>query len=160
VRFNYPKAQFIIRFLAIGTMLSIVVAVLWVPETDRFWPAAFLALGISASFLVALGPALTAHEVGDAGVILRQGPVLRLSLDFCNIESVEPVAMRLWAFWLFPAGATRGRLVLASGSRNLVSIKLRKKMRFPQLLWRTSDEIIIDLVEPDAFVREVRARLD
>jgi hypothetical protein len=78
--------------------------------------------------------------------------LFRTLIPFAEIESVAPYRARLWAFGLFPAGA-RGRIVLASGNRNLVEIKLNRKIRFNYLLWRSSAEIIIDLVKPDEFVK-------
>jgi hypothetical protein len=158
MEFPYPRTQFGIRFLAQSTFLAIILYLLAAPSVDSFWPVAFLATCFLAIVLVSVTPLFTHHEIADDGIRLRQGILFSIHIPFGDIEGVDEVHTKMWAFGLLPVGAL-GRIVLANGNRNLVSIKLKDRRRFPTLLWKSGREIIIDLVNPGGFVRLANEKL-
>lgn len=156
--FPYPRLQFGIRFCVMTCLLAAMLYLLAIPDTDRAWLAFFGIVFFLAIALTTLTPMTTGHEVSDGGIVLRQGLLFRESIPFRDIRSVQRLETRLWAWGLFPAGSW-SRIILASGNRNLVEIKLKEKRRFGMLLWRSSGEIIIDLVNPDEFVKLANEKL-
>ena len=158
MKFRYPRLQFAIRFFLLVGMLIPLLMVLRIPRIDDLWFAGFSVIFFLAISLTTLTPLVTNHEINGEGIIIRQGLLLKEKFAFKDIETVELSQTKLWAFGLFPTGA-RNRIVLASGNRNLVEIKLREKRRFALLLWRSSKEIIIDLDRPEEFVRLANEKL-
>ena len=152
MKFSYPKLQFGIRFLLLVGILAPLLLVMRVPEIDNVWLGVFGIIFFIAISLVTLTPMLTRHEITDEGIILRQGLLFKSAFRFKEIETMELFQPRSWAFSLFQADA-KGKIVLASGNRNLVKIKLRNKRRFGLLLWRSSKEIIFDVNKPEDFVK-------
>jgi hypothetical protein len=161
MKFPYPRQHFFIRFMALTTMLALAIYMLWTPTLPEmaairlagFGAICFLAIGI-----LTLTPLFTSHEMNDIGIHLRNGLNFNISIRFEDIASVEEIGSRPWTFGLLPS-ASRGRVILANGNRNLVSIKLSASRRFRSLLGRSFDEIIIDLVNPDEFVKMANKKL-
>ncbi len=156
--FPYPRLQYGIRFCLMMCLLAGILFLLSIPDIDMMWLALFGIVFFAAVALTTLSPMTTVHTVGREGIILKQGLLFALSIPFAEIESVGRLETRLWAFGLIPTGA-RGRIVLASGIRNLVEIRLRQRKRFGMLLWRSSKEIVIDLNDPDGFVKAAEGGL-
>lgn len=156
--FPYPRLQYGIRFCLMMGLLAAILYLLSIPDIELMWLALFGLVFFAAIALTTLSPMATVHTVGREELILRQGLLFTLSIQFAEIESVGRLEARLWAFGVIPTGA-RGRIVLASGIRNLVEIKLRQRKRFGMLLWRSSKEIVIDLNEPEHFLKIVNERL-
>lgn len=158
MKFPYPRLHFGIRFFLLLGMLISLLFVLGIPGTDSIWLAIFCILSFIAISLVTLTPMMTRHEITEESIILRQGLLFKAAFPFEIIESVELSQARLWVLGLFPAGA-RGRIVLANGNQNLVSIKLKTRRRFEMLLMQSASEIIIDLERPDDFVKLANEKL-
>lgn len=157
--FRYPRIHFAIIFLVLSTILAGSMLLLSRPGIDPFWLYSFGALLFLLVCAYALSPMATRHSVSDASITLCQGIHFKADIPFAEIQSVSRLEARVMTFGMVPLGS-RGRIVLAGGNRNTVSIKLKRKRRFGQLLWRSSDEIIIDLVEPDRFVKLANERLN
>jgi hypothetical protein len=151
MNFPYPRVHFGIRFFLLVGILVPLLMFLKIPGIDDIWLAGFGVFFFIAISLVTLTPIMTQHEINYDGIILRQGLLFKAAFPFGKIESVELSKTRLWRFGLFQAGAW-DRIVLASGNRNLVEIKLKEKRRFGLLLWRSSRDIIIDVDKPEDFV--------
>jgi hypothetical protein len=150
--FPYPRLHFAIRFFLLIGILVPLLLVMNAPEIDTLWLAGFGMIFFIAISILTLTPMMTPHEITGDAIILKQGLLFTATFPFGEIESVEQSQTRLWAFGLFQAGG-RGRIVLASGNRNLVEIKLKEKRRFGLLLWRSSKEIILDVNKPEDFVK-------
>jgi hypothetical protein len=158
MNFPYPRLHFGIRALMFFGILAIVLFLLAVPDANPAWLWAFGAVGFLAIFLVSVTPMFTHHRVTDSAINLRQGLLFSATFRFGEIEAVERLETGIRAFGMLPLGA-RGRIILANGNRNLVSIKLKARRRFPMLLWKSGREIIIDLVRPDEFVKAAKEKL-
>lgn len=158
MNFPYPRLQFGIRTLIFSALLAINIYILAAPAVDALWLAGFVVISFLAIVLVSATPLFTTHEIDDEGIRLRQGLLLDVMLPFEEVESVSELQTKIWTWGMLPLGA-RGRIVLANGNRNLVSITLKKGRRFPMLLWRSGKEIIIDLVNPSEFVKFANAKL-
>lgn len=159
MKFTYPRLHFAIRFFVLLGLLVCILLLMTIPDMNWAWLVIFSAVFFTAITIVTFSPMLTVHEINETEIILRQGLLFTATFTFSAIESIESIQTRLWAFGLFPAGA-RGRIVLASGNRNLVSVKLKNRKRFGLLLWRSSKEIIIDLERPDEFVKLANEKLN
>jgi hypothetical protein len=150
--------HFGIRFFLLLGILASLLFILGIPDINRIWLAVFGIIFFMAISLVTLSPMMTQHEITGEGIVLRQGLLFWAEFSFGEIEAVELSQARLWALGFFPAGA-RGRIVLANGNRNLVSIKLKARRRFGMLLLQSASEIIIDLEKPDDFVKHSNEKL-
>jgi hypothetical protein len=158
MKFAYPKLQFGIRFLLLLGILALLLFLMWSPDIDTAWLAGFGVVFLIAAALTTLTPMMTHHEITDECIILRQGVLFRTEIPFSQIETVAPSQVRLWALGFFHAGA-RNRIILATGNRNLVTVKMKARRRFGFLLWRSSREIIIDVEDTQGFVRAANEKL-
>jgi hypothetical protein len=118
-------------------------------DISLLWPVVIIFIFTIFILLTNISPMFTGHEITDHGIVLRNGILFSGSFGFDQIISVQ----RSQPAWRF------GRIVLSSGTTGLVSIKLRTRIRFSSILFRNSDEIIIDLVRPDEFVRMANQKL-
>ncbi|MBA3045148.1 MAG: hypothetical protein KKH41_00755 [Candidatus Thermoplasmatota archaeon] len=156
--FPYPRLHFGIRFLVLTGLLASILYLMTINDINSAWLAGFIAVCFLAIVLVSATPLFTSHCITDDGIRLRQGLLFNTLLPFGEIKSVESTETKLWAFGLFPAG-DMGRIVFANSNRNLVSIKLKARRRFPMLLLRSGKEIIIDLNNPSEFVKAANDKL-
>ncbi len=151
MRFPYPRMHFAIRFLTLTAIIAVIAFLVPVPDGVAggyllaFWAMCFIGI-----MIMTVTPLLTAHEMDEIGIHLRNGLVFTISIRFEDVASVEEVGTKPWTFGFVPAG---GKVILANGNRNLVSIKLKSRRRFRSLLGRSFNEIVIDLVSPDEFVK-------
>ncbi|MFO7618754.1 MAG: hypothetical protein R6W91_03765 [Thermoplasmata archaeon] len=159
VKFPYPRQHYIIHFMILTAML--VIAIFLLPAPDGIaggYFIAFCAMCFISIIVLTITPLFTAHEMNNVGIHLRNGLVFTISIRFEDVSGVEVAGSRPWAFGFIPT-ASRGRVILANGNRNLVSIKLKRPRRFRSLLGRSFDEIIIDLVSPDDFVKMANEKI-
>lgn len=150
MKFAYPHHMFAVKGLAMLAMLACIVYLLGAAGIDMLWLIVFSVVFCIMVFVLFFSPFFTEHEIEGDGIILRQGLIFSISLPFARVERVGE----------FKAGtgplgpvSRRGRIVIASTARNLVTIKLDHKRRFGMLMLRKADEIIIDLNEPDEFIK-------
>jgi|GEM_PF-3264373 len=149
-RFAYPRTHFIIRSVFLFALLaSMMVFTLVFSDIGLLWPSLLLFIFTIFILLTNVSPIFTRHEITDDRIILRNGILFTGSFTIDEIASVTP-SQRTFRF---------GRIKLASSTSNLVSIKLKSKRRFKSILFRTSDEMIIDLIRPDEFVHLANQRL-
>ncbi len=153
MRFRYPVSMFIIRSLALFIFLGIVDWLMVSMELSGDWILGFSLVFGLAIFITMLTPVFTSHEINSQGIILRQGLLFRLSFPFSSVESVE--SFRSPGF-LFGLVSRRDRIMLASTTRGLVRIKLNHRKRFGMLLLRRAEAFIIDLREPERFIKMAR----
>ena len=163
MRFAYPKMHFLIRFAAMTAILVLAVYIFLhssasateTPGHASVYSAKIVGaaiIGLVAISAMTLAPLFTSHEMDDIGIHLRNGIEFSISIRFDEIEAVETLETGSWTFGLLP-GFRSGRVVLANGSRNLVSIKLKQRKRFRSFLGRSFGEIVVDLMDPDGFVK-------
>jgi hypothetical protein len=158
-RFAYPRLQFAVKSLALLTFLGLLLLLLNVlSDADWQWSALFAALFLAGILVVGISPMMTAHEVTGEGIRLRQGLVLSRFIAFEDIAELKRVSRSLLRLGL-PL-ANRRQIVLAGGPRGLVLIVLKRRQRFGSLLFRSSHEILIDLIRPDEFLEAVSRALD
>ena len=148
--FAYPRTHFLVRSAFLFALLvSMMVFTLVFSDIGLLWPSLLLFIFVIFILLTNISPMFTRHEITGDRIILRNGILYTGSFGFDQIESVQRSR----------SGFRLGRIVLASGASNRVSIKLKTKVRFSRILYRKSDEIIIDLIRPDEFVELANARL-
>ena len=93
---------------------------------------------------------MTSHELGTSGILLRQGILFKIELGWDEISSVN----RQEDKGPFGITASLGKPVipLTTQKQNLIQIKLNQSTRFSSVLWKKSEEILIDVNDPDGFV--------
>lgn len=144
MKFAYPRLHFIIRTAFLFALLAcMMIFTIAFSDIGMFWPVLICILFFIFILITNVSPIFTAHELTENGITLRNGILFSRSFNFNEIMKIERTRPSL----------KFGKIKLASGTAGLVSIKLKSKTRFNSFLFRTSDEIIIDLVRPDEFVR-------
>jgi hypothetical protein len=150
MKFAYPRLHYIIRTVFLFALLaSLMVFTLAYSDIGLLWPALIFILFLIFILITNVSPLFTTHELTENGVTLRNGVLFGRTFRFEQIARIE----RTRPSFRF------GRIKLASGNAGLVTIKLKSRTRFNTFLFRTSDEILIDLVRPDEFVRLANQRL-
>jgi hypothetical protein len=114
------------------------------------------ALAFSAGIFV--GPWLTAHELAEDRLVLRQGLNFRGEIPYGNIASVQATERTSTGF---PLRLYPHTLFLALWPINLVAIRLRRPQRFRLFhllpVWKVR-EVIVNVDRRGAFIAELRAR--
>ncbi len=126
-------------------------------EININWLMGFSLTFFMAILITTVTPMFTHHKIDANGILLKQGMIFKASFPFSNVEVVEICGMK---FSIFNLVSIRNKIVLASGIKGLVRIKLNHKRRFGMLLLRRADEIIIDLEKPDEFVKLANEHLN
>lgn len=126
-------------------------------EININWLIGFSIIFFMAILITTITPIFTKHEIDANGILLKQGMIFKASFPFSHIETVEIYGIKPNIFGLI---STRSRIILASGNKGLVKIKLNHKRRFGWLLLRQTDEIIIDLEKPEDFVKLANEHLN
>jgi len=158
-KFPYPRRQFLIRAINLLVMLVVFfIFTLTLSDLGWLWPSLFFIIFLITIIITTITPLLTAHEVGPEGLILRQGLLFKACFAYAELEGVEKQEESMWALGM-PVSRSRGRITIASGNRGLVLIKLKQSKRFHSLLYRSGNELVIDLVSPERFIEEVNERL-
>lgn len=124
---------------------------------DPVYVLFFIALLVAFIILFGISPLFTDHWVTLSRLILRQGIYFKASIPYDNIRSVDEtdeMAKVGVKFYLF------GRKVFVTTSRNgLVSIKLKRPMRFTLILGKLADEVIVNVDNPREFVSSLKERI-
>lgn len=150
--------QFLIRTLTLSALLVCILLFTLTFSDALLWLSLFIFIFLLMIILTNLSPLFTSHEIDDRGIRLRQGILFSTRIPYSEIEKIERRTDPLWRLGLIRS-RMRYRIVLASGNGGLVIIRLKTRRRFRSLLFKTGDEIIIDLNRPDEFVRTVKGRL-
>jgi hypothetical protein len=105
-------------------------------------------------------PYFTHHELAPDRAVLRLGLYFHGAVDYTNIASVHATERKPTEF---PMRLYRHTLFLALWPTNLVAIRLRKPQRFRVFhllpVWKVR-EIILGVDQRDAFIKDLRSRLD
>ena len=158
-KFNYSHFLFHFRTIYISVFfvsIFIILAMMTIDMTIYF--IIFAILFILNVFLFGISPLMTSHELGPSGVVLRQGILFKIELGWDEISSVERLEDRGLGLGLTSI-ARRSLIPLTTQKHNLVLIKLNQPMRFSSVLWKKADEIMIDVNDPDIFIKRTEEYL-
>ena len=134
------------------------IGILQVPQTPWQW----LGFAGSTGFLLALFASivLTRHEVTGRELILRQGLLIRCVIPLANIESACETAHM--PFGLGVRFGPDRTIFINTAVTNLVAIELKEPMRFRLFfllpVWKMRN-VVVNLADPEAFIRSIRERL-
>ena len=142
--------MFAIKAVVFLAILACILYLMGLAEVSLAWIMGFSFVFCLTVFIAHITPMLTQHEINSNGIILRHGMIFNDSFAFSHIKSVE---VHVSSGGFFGPASKRDNIVLASGSRGLVTVLLNHKKRFGMLLLRRANEIIIDLERPDEFVK-------
>ncbi len=156
MNFRYPRFTYIIRTAGLLAILACILFLMEMGEINMNWLLGFSLIFFMTVLITTITPIFTRHEIDTDGIILKQGVGFKVSFPFSHIEAVEIYGIRPGIFGLV---SSRSRILLASGNKGLVRIKLNHKRRFGMLLLRRADEIIIDLEKPEEFVKLANEQL-
>lgn len=156
--FGYPKRQFAIRALALYCMLAAALVFIALSKVSLFWIIILFFIFFIFIFITNVSPLFTGHELAADSIMLRQGFVFSARLPFSNVEKVELHPEPLWTF-VIQRRKVKGRIIMAGGNAGLVVIKLKKGRRFGALLFRFGSELVIDLKQPEEFVKLVNEKM-
>jgi len=159
-KFNYSHFLFHFRTIYISVFfvsMFVLLATMTIDMTIYF--IIFAILFILSIFLFGISPLMTFHELGPSGIVLRQGVLFKIELEWNDICSVERQEDKRLGLGLT---STLGKPVipLTTLKNNLILIKLNQPIRFSTVLWKKADEIMIDVNEPDIFVKRAEEHLE
>jgi len=157
MKFSYPKQMFAIRAMALLAMLACILLIMGNADIQIIWLLGFALSFVMAVFITTITPMFTQHEIDADSIKLNQGAVFKTRFLFSDIETVEIYCIKPKIISLL---STKNKIVLASGNKGLVKIKLNHKRRFGMLLLRKADEITIDLDKPEEFVKLANEHLE
>ena len=143
-----------VGFLAVFTFVVLILALQ--ASTPAAWLAGVAGVLFAYLFVVGLSPMLTKHTLTRSRIILRQGWYFRCIIPFSDAEAIGPFdGEPKYGLRLSPS---RGLLFVVGGRNNLVSVRLKKPRRFPQVLFLTASEIVFDVDDREAFLAAVTER--
>jgi hypothetical protein len=158
LKFSYPKRQFAIRALTLYCMLAAALAFTALSRVSLFWIIILFFIFFVFIFITNVSPLFTSHELAADSLMLRQGFAFSARFPFSNVEKVELHPEPLWTF-MIQRRRVKGRIILAGGNAGLVAIRLKSGRRFGALLFRFGSELVIDLKQPEEFVKLVNEKL-
>lgn len=155
--FDYNKKMFyfIIMLLFLSLILLLFVMIVIVP-VDIMWIAIITILFISILLVFGVSPLLTKHEIAEDKIILKQGLYFKAVVPIDNIKDVEPTKINARIGIKF--SLTKLILYVTTSRIGLISMKLKKQMRFGYAWWKKTDEIILNVDNPEEFIRLVEER--
>ena len=157
MNFHYPRFTYIVRTAGLLAILACIIFLMGMAEINIYWLLGFALIFFIAILITTITPIFTQHEINANGILLKQGMIFKASFTLLHIEAVEIYSLKLSVLDMV---SFRKRIVLASGTKGLVRIKLNHKRRFGMLLLRRADEIIIDLEKPEEFVKLANEHLN
>lgn len=152
VDFSYSKSAFLQR-LVLQTIMAMLIMVILSPfflDIKLLYSA--IILGSLGAYMVisSISPFLTSHTLTPEKLVLRQGWYFRTTIPVEDIESVETTDEPSKVGVKFSIAY---RKVYVTGSRfGLVKITLKEPMRFPMVMGKRAEEVIIDVEDPSKFV--------
>ena len=159
-KFNYNHYLFHFRTIYISVFFASIFVMLAMMTIDMsVYFIIFAILFILSIILFGISPLMTSHELGPSGIVLRQGILFKIELGWDEIRSVERQEDKKLGIGLT---ATLGKPVipLTTQKQNLILIKLNQPIRFSSVLWKKTEEILIDVNDPDIFVKRAVEHLD
>ncbi len=106
-----------------------------------------------------LSPWLTAHELSDDTLVIRQGMNFGGRIAYGNVAAVHATERTASGF---PIRIYRHTLFIALWPVNLVAIRLRRPQRFRLFhvlpVWKIG-EVVLNVDRRDAFIADLRARV-
>ena len=157
MKYHYPRLMFAIKAMAFLAILACIIYLMGLAEVSLAWQMGFSIIFVITIFIAFITPMLTRHEINNDGITIRQGAIFNTCFHFHLVDKVE---LQSSSTGLFGQVSGRGKIVLATGNKNMVRIKLNHKKRFGMMLMRKADEIIIDLEKPEEFVNLANEHLD
>ncbi len=158
-KFNYNKFLFHFRTIYISVFFVSMFVILAMMVVDMmFYIIMFAILFILSVFLFGISPLMTSHGLGPSGIVLRQGVLFKIELGWDEIRSVERVEDKKLGLGL-TASLGKPVIPLTTLKQNLILIKLKQPIRFSSVLWKKAGEIMMDVNDPDIFVKRAREHL-
>ena len=158
-RFRY-SAIMSLSFIAIPIMLLVVIGYFATLSHGISDYVVFLALVSLSAIILVMGvsPLMTAHEISESRLSLRQGWYFHIGIPLQYIGKAERIDNRNYGMGLSYTKKLR-RLCVLTLDRNLVRIELNNDVIVRMLGFRRIvGEIIVNVNEPDSFVKALNRK--
>jgi hypothetical protein len=150
--FSYSKSAFLQKLVLQTIMMMLVIVILSPFFLDIRLLYSAIILGTLGAYMVisSISPLLTSHTLTPEKLVLRQGWYFKTTIRVDDIESVETTDEPSKVGVKFSIAY---RKVYVTGSRfGLVKITLKEPMRFPMVMGKRAEEVIIDVEDQSKFV--------
>lgn len=152
VEFSYSKGVFLQRLVLQTIMVMLVVVLLSSFFLDIKPLYSAIILGILGVYMVisSISPLLTSHTLTSEKLVLRQGWYFKTTIPVEDIESVETTDEPSKVGVKF--SITHRKVYVTSSKFGLVKITLKEPTRFPMVMGKRAEEVIIDVEDRLRFV--------
>ena len=155
--FNYDKKLFhFTTILLFSSLILTLFVMLVIVPVDIKWSAVIVILFISILLVFGISPLLTKHQIAEDKIILRQGLYFKAVVPIENVKGIGFTDVNAKICVKF--SLTKPILYVITSKINLISMKLKKQMRFGYAWWKRADEIIFNVDNPKEFIRLVEER--
>ena len=157
-RFPYSKQQFTINLLLLLMLIIILPLVLLsIQGIDSLIIAGMIGLVIVLILVFSISPILTAHQISDQEMVLKQGVYFRAKIPLESIKSVRRIdsGPRRTGTWFRIFGKV---LYVTTRRYDLVEIQLRSDQRFGWALWKSADRVVFDTLDNARFLHVMEER--
>ncbi|NYT12215.1 MAG: hypothetical protein GKC03_06655 [Methanomassiliicoccales archaeon] len=157
-RFPYSKQQFMVNLLLLLMLIIILPLVLLsIQGVDFLLLAGMIGLVIVLIIVFSISPILTAHQLSNHEIVLKQGIYFKANIPLECIKSVRridsgPRRTGIW-FKIFEKV-----LYVTTRRYDLVEIQLRSDQRFGWALWKTADRVVFDTLDNARFLHAMEER--
>jgi hypothetical protein len=146
-RFPYSKHQFIVNLLLLLMLIIILPLVLLsIRGVDSLILAGMIGLVIVLMIIFSISPILTAHQLSNHEIILKQGVYFKAKIPLESIKWVRRIdsGPRRTGTWFKIFGKV---LYVTTRRYDLVEIQLRGDQRFGWALWKSADRVVFDTLD-------------
>ena len=153
-KFRYETKVFRwITLLLVGmTVLSGILFWYAVSEEETYMLFPFLAFMATVTFLFGITPWLTAHEVHDTYLVVRQGWYYRNRIDMADILAVKHVMEGPWAYGVH---FIDGHTAYANGRTNHLILLELDKVRHRDGKRRRMTRVLFDTLDNQGFLKAI-----
>lgn len=153
--FPYSRRSFVQNAVFIGAVLPVTLAILVMVDADLAYISIIVALEVLAFVVMGISPLLTAHELCDDALVLRQGWYFRSRVPLNEISSanaVERGPARTGVFFRL----TSSTLYVTSRHTDLIELRLKRKRPFGLALGKRADRVVFDVEDTASMLRALQ----
>ena len=156
--FPYSKQQFVVNLLLLLILIIVLPLVLLsLQGMDSIIFAGLMALVIALILIFSISPILTAHQLSDDEIVLKQGVYFKARIPLDRIESVRRIdsGPRRTGTWFRIFDEV---LYVTTRRYDLIEIRLKSEQRFGWALWKRADRIVFDTLDNARLLNAMEAR--
>lgn len=154
-RYPYSKRAFLPNLVLLAALLATASVLVLITPVDLFLGAAVLAVLVLALLVLGVSPYLTAHELSDDTLVLRQGWYFRAEIPRGNIKAaqVQERGPRKVGISFRMASPV---VQVTTRRRGVIELELRRPQAFRWALGKRADRVVFDALDPDRLLARLR----